>query len=85
MKRIFYFLFVAGAAYMLYSAYKKAQPVVSTETPLPQGAQFTGRQQVTTTGRPPNFPQTEVVGYAVHNWAEYVLPDGRTDWVAVKG
>jgi hypothetical protein len=85
MKRIFYFLVVAGAAYALYHAYKKAQFVVSEDTPMPQGAKFTGRTQVTTTGRPPNYPNSEVVGYAVHNWAEVILPDGRTDWVVVKG
>jgi hypothetical protein len=87
VKRLFYFLVVAGAAFALYHAYQKSKPgapELDASTPLPQGAQFTGRTQVTTTGRPPNYPNSEVVGYARHTWAEILLPDGRSDWVAVK-
>jgi hypothetical protein len=86
VKRLFYFLVVAGAAIALYHVYQKSipgAPKLDDATPLPKGAQFTGRTQMTTTGRPPNYPNSEVVGYARHAWAEIILPDGRTDWVAM--
>lgn len=85
MKNWFYWALAIGGAYALYRMYQKHEaerPSVSPETPLPTGSHLTGRIQTTTNGRPPNFVG-DVVGYAVRDWAEYVRPDGQTDWVAI--
>jgi hypothetical protein len=87
MKKWFYWVLAFGGAYVLYQLYEKHKaenqpPEIAPETPLPVGAHLTGRIQTTTNGRPPNFVG-DVVAYAVRDWAEYVRPDGQTDWVAI--
>lgn len=58
----------------------KSGPVLAQS--LPTGAKLTGKTLTTTNGGAPG--QTEIVGYAVRNWAEFVTPTGQTDWVEIR-
>ena len=84
------YLLLGGAAYYLtvVLATRKSPatpaPTPKLKVPLPPASVLTGRTQVTTNNRPPNYPN-ETVGYGKRTWAEYKLPDGRTDWVEVEG
>lgn len=80
-KGIGIFLLLGGAAYFLTRS-KAATPQFTLVQPLPTGATLTGKTTRTTNSGAPG--QTEIVGYAVRDWAEYITPMGQKDWVEIR-
>lgn len=81
MKKGFWvLLLVGGAVYFLIR--KKATPQFVLVQPLPTGATLTGKTTRTTNGGAPG--QTEIVGYAIRDWAEMQTPLGQKDWIEIR-
>jgi hypothetical protein len=86
MKKLLRFFLFGTAAYCVWRALR-AQRVIpggaKLVTPLPAGAELTGKSQITANGRPPD----EVSEVIVHDPASYVevrSRDGKTEWVKVE-
>jgi hypothetical protein len=73
-------LLLGGAAYLL--SRQKATPQFVLVQPLPTGAKLTGKTTRTTNSGAPG--QTEIVGYAIRDWAEYETPMGQKDWIEIR-
>jgi hypothetical protein len=78
-----FWVMLAVVGTIIYKNWKgKATPQFTLVQPLPTGAELTGKTTRTTNSGAPG--QTEIVGYAVRDWAEYITPMGQKDWVEIR-
>ena len=88
MKNLLGLLLLGAAGVMVWHVLKrKLHPsgglMVTLMQDLPAGAQLTGNIQSTTNTEPPDGSQ-EVLGFALKDWAEVIMPDGQHRWIEVQ-
>lgn len=87
MKNLFGLLLLGAAGYLVWRVVQsKRHPAgsltVVLKDGLPAGAQMTGRIESTNNTQPPEST-ADVVGFALKDWAEVILPTGEHKWVEV--